>query len=152
MDFEHPCWNLLTIDWVMTISIFYPWKSVCRTQKKIHDNTVNNRKSQNKRNKDGLRPGRGSEVDKTGFTLCQRLKIYKVSYKVFTQMWQGHIRQNYCSWKAVWHKQVNICKKMHFHIEMHLWKFHQNLLRNRRVMANLLFLKICVAYRAENLS
>ena len=34
---------------------------------------------------------------------------------------------------------------------MHLWKFHQNPLRSKQVMANLLFLKICVANTAENL-
>ena len=42
-----------------------------------------------------------------------------------------------------------ISQKLHLDIVMHLWKFHQNLLRNEWVMTNLLFLKICVAETAE---
>ena len=46
---------------------------------------------------------------------------------------------------------MKICQKLCLDILIHLWKFHQNPLRNKRLMANLLFLKICVSYTTENL-
>ena len=45
-------------------------------------------------NKDGLRPGRGSEVDKTGLTLCQSLKYTRLAAQVIYTDMTGTLYKN----------------------------------------------------------
>ena len=60
------------------------------------------------------------------------------------EKWLGYdhmvmIILKFYSWKSVWHDKLKVCEKLCFDIQMHLWKFGQDLSRNDWVMTISIF-------------